>query len=482
MNYKIVARFIGLLFLVEGAAMLIATGVAYLSGGNDVAALLCSSAACIVPGLALIAATTKSDRSFSKREGYLIVTLSWIVLSTFGTLPFLISGTIPRIPDAFFETMSGFTTTGASVVDNIESFPKGILFWRSMTQWLGGMGIVVLMLTLLPSYGISGLQLYESESPGISVDKLSPHIYQTARKVWLLYLFITALETLLLTFGGMSLFDSVCHSFACMATGGFSTKQASIAFWPSRYIQYVIIFFMTIAGTNFALLYFAVKGKFSKLIHDEEFRFYLLFILVFTVLIFSGLLITTDAGVENAFRDTLFNVVSTITTTGFVTIDYMQWSPVLYIFLFGLFFFGGSTGSTGGGIKIMRIVLLLKNSYYELRRIIHPNAVIPVRFNKRTVEVKIINNVLAFFMFYMLVFFFSSVVIMIFEPDLKSAMGAVGSCLGNIGPGLGSVGPVFTYSHLHDGAKWFLSFLMMLGRLELFTVLVIFTPSFWIGR
>ncbi len=482
MNYKIVARFIGLLLLVEGVVILIALGVAFFSGGSDVLALLYSSLLCIVPGLALTVATTNSDRSFSKREGYLIVSLSWIILSLFGTLPFLLSGAIPRVTDAFFETMSGFTTTGASVVDNIESFPKGILFWRSMTQWLGGMGIVVLMLTLLPSYGISGLQLYESESPGISVDRLSPHIYQTARKVWLLYLVFTAMETLLLTLGGMSLFDSVCHSFTCMATGGFSTKQASVDFWPSSYIQYVFIFFMMIAGTNFALLYFAVKGKFSKLIHDEEFRFYLLFILIFTVAIFIGLLITSDSGVENAFRNSLFNVVSIITTTGFVTIDYLQWTPVLYIFLFGLFFFGGSTGSTGGGIKIMRIVLLLKNSYYELRRIIHPNAVIPVRFNNHSVEVKTINNVLAFFMFYMLVFFFSSVVIMIFEPDLKTAMGAVGSCLGNIGPGLGSVGPVFTYSHLHDVAKWFLSFLMMLGRLELFTVLVIFTPSFWIGR
>jgi trk system potassium uptake protein len=336
----------------------------------------------------------------------------------------------------------------------------------------------VLALTLMPSYG-GGFLVYDAESPGIVADKLSPHIYQTARIVWLVYLFFTFLETVLLCAGGMSLFDSVCHSFATMATGGFSTRQASIAWWPSPYIQYVLTFFMIIAGTNFSLLYFALRGKFSKLRRDEEFRYYLYFILGFTILIFIGLLITTSKPAETAFRNSLFTVVSIITTTGFVTDDYLQWAPVLYMFVFALFFFGGSAGSTGGGIKIVRVVLLLKNSYYELRRIIHPHAIIPVRFNKHTVETKTIHNTLAFFVFYVLIFFFSSIVMMLFEPDMASSMGAVATCLGNIGPGLGTVGPVFTFSHIHDIGKWILSFLMMLGRLELFTVLVLITPFFW---
>lgn len=479
MNIKIVTRVVGMLLLVEGAALLISLLVSLISDGPDRMAFVWSSLACILPGGIAVLATNRSPRTISRREGFLIVTLVWMVFSFFGALPYVLSGTIPRYADAFFETMSGFSTTGASIVDNLDTFPRGILFWRAMTHWLGGMGIIVLFLTIMPAFGIGGMQLYDAEAPGISVDKVSPRIHQTARIVWGVYVFFTILEILLLFFGGMSFFDSICHSFATMATGGFSTKQANIAFWPSPYIQYVITLFMFIAGTNFTLLFYLLKGKPSKLIRDEEFKYYFLFVLGFTVLIFSGLLITSTLDAETAFRNALFNVVSIITTTGFVTVDYMLWTPVLVILVFALFFFGGSSGSTGGGIKIMRIVLLLKNSYYELRRIIHPSAVIPVRFNNHTVESKIISNVLAFFMFYMLVFFLSSILFMIFEPDMSSSMGAVASCLGNIGPGLGSVGPAFTYSHIPDAGKWFLSFLMMLGRLELFTVLVIFTPSFW---
>jgi trk system potassium uptake protein len=479
MNVKLIVRLTGILLMVEGAAMLLSLIVAVIGGGDDVVALAVSSLVCILPGTTAFVFTSKSSNNLTRREGFFIVTLVWLLLSFFGSIPYMLSGYIPKLTDAFFETMSGFTTTGASVVDNIESFPKGLLFWRAMTHWLGGMGIIVLALSFLPTFGIGGMQLYDAESPGMTVEKVSPHIHQTARIIWLVYVFFTLLETVLLWFGGMSWFDSICHSFATMATGGFSTKQASVAFWPSPYIQYVITLFMIIAGTNFTLLFFALRGKPLKLFHDEEFRYYILFIIGFTVLIFSGLLITTNTSTEETFRNSLFTVVSIITTTGFVTTDYLQWMPVLTMLVFAIFFFGGSTGSTSGGIKIMRVVVLLKNSYYELRRIIHPNAVIPVRFNRYTIEPKIINNILAFFMFYVCVFFFSSVVLMMFEPDMATSMGAVATCLGNIGPGLGTVGPVFTFSHVHDVGKWFLSFLMMLGRLELFTVLVIFTPSFW---
>lgn len=474
-----VFRVTGLLLLVEGAALLVSLLVSLVTGGSDAQAFVWSVLACGIPGGLLILLTQKAPRNFTRREGFMIVSLVWLVFSLFGALPYILSGTIPGFADAFFETMSGFTTTGASVVDNLESFPRGILFWRAVTHWLGGMGIIVLFLTMMPAFGIGGLQLYDAEAPGLTVEKISPRIHQTARIVWGVYVILTLLETLLLMLGGMSLFDSVCHAFATMATGGFSTKQASIAFWPSPYIQYVLTLFMFLAGTNFTLLFFAGKGKLSRLFRDEEFRYYFLFVLGFTVLIFSGLLITTQLPAEQAFRDSLFTVVSVITTTGFVTADYLMWSPVLYMLIFILFFFGGSTGSTGGGIKIMRIVLLLKNSYYELRRIIHPSGVIPVRFNKHAIEPRTISNVLAFFMFYLMVFFISTVFLMIFVGDMDTSMGAVASCLGNIGPGLGSVGPVFTYSAVPDVGKIFLSLLMMLGRLELFTVLVLFTPSFW---
>jgi trk system potassium uptake protein TrkH len=321
--------------------------------------------------------------------------------------------------------------------------------------------------------------LYDAEVPGPGVDKIRPHIYQTARIVWIVYLCFTLLETFLLMLGGMSLYESICHSFTSMSTGGFSTRQSSIAAWPSPYIQYVLVIFMIVAGTNFSLLFFAIRGKVTKLFRDEEFRYYILFILGFSILISIGLYFTSGRGLEQAFRDGLFTVVSIMTTTGFITVDYLEWTPVLYMLIFALFFFGGSTGSTGGSIKVMRIVILLKNSYYELRRIIHPYAVIPVKYNKHSVETKTINNVLAFFMFYILIFFFSSIILTFFVPDVATALGAVASSLGNIGPGFGSVGPVFSFSHIPDIGKWFLSFLMMLGRLELFTVLVIFSPFFW---
>jgi trk system potassium uptake protein TrkH len=292
-------------------------------------------------------------------------------------------------------------------------------------------------------------------------------------------LIFTVSETLLLWLAGMEFFDAVCHSFTTMATGGFSTKQASIAYWSSPAIQYIIIVFMFLAGTNFTLSYLAMKGKFRRVFNDEEFKYYGLFIIGFTLVIFAGLFISSTIEIEKAFRDALFQVVSIMTTTGYATADYLLWSPVLTVTIFALFFFGGSAGSTGGGIKIMRIVLLLKNSYYELRRMVHPHAVIPVKFNKHSVDPKIITNVLAFFMFYFVIFGFSTVIFSLIEPDMESAMGAVATSLGNIGPGLGTVGPAENFMHIKPVGKWFLSFLMLLGRLELFTVLVLFSPAFW---
>lgn len=479
LNFKFIIRILGFLLVVESVAMLIACMVAVLYNGSDIQALFLSTLICSLTGLLILAFTRNARKEIGKREGFIIVTVVWILFSLFGSLPFILSNAIPDLTSAFFETMSGFTTTGSSILTDIESLPHGILFWRSMTQWLGGMGIIVLSLAILPIFGIGGMQLFAAEVPGPVTDKLSPRISSTAKSLWYIYLSFTLLETILLWIGGMTFFDAINHSFTTMATGGYSTKQASIAYWPSPFIQYVITFFMIIAGTNFTLSYLILTGKFRKAFDNEELKYYLLFIAGFTAIIFTGLLLSTDLGIEHAFRDSIFQIASIITTTGYATVDYLHWIPFLTIVLFAVFFFGGCAGSTGGGLKIMRIVLLLKNSYYELRRIIHPSAIIPVRFNKKPVSEQIITNVLAFFMFYFVIFFISSVLLMLVVPDFSSAMGAVATSLGNIGPGLGIFGPAENFSSLHPAGKWFLSFLMLLGRLELFTVLVLFSPAFW---
>lgn len=479
MNLKIIFRVLGFLLVVEGVAMLLALAISLIYAEEDIFAFIISSGISLGIGGAIVLGTSKAKKDIGKREGFIIVSMVWIVFSFFGSLPYILSGSIPNFTNAFFETMSGFTTTGSSILNDIEALPHGILFWRSMSQWLGGMGIIVLSLAILPVFGIGGMQLFMAEVPGPTPDKISPRIKQTAKTLWKIYMAFTLAETLLLWAGGMTLFDAVNHSFTTMATGGFSTKQASIAYWSSPFIQYVIILFMFLAGTNFTLSYFALKGKFLVVFKDEEFKYYSFFILGFTFLIFIGLLITTQLGIEQAFRDSLFQVVTIITTTGYATADYLTWVPVLTMLIFILFFFGGSAGSTGGGIKIMRIVVLLKNGYYELKRLVHPHAIIPVKFNKHSVDSKIVTNVLAFFIIYLVIFALSTIVFTLIEPNMESSMGAVATCLGNIGPGLGSVGPADNFHHIKPIGKWFLSFLMLLGRLELFTVLVLFSPSFW---
>ena len=446
---------------------------------SDLLPILLSSGIAIISGFILYIFNRNAEKSLSKREGYIIVSLSWIVFSIFGSLPFVLSGAIPSVTNAFFETMSGFTTTGASILNDIEQMPHGLLFWRSMTQWLGGMGIIVLSLAILPILGIGGMQLFVAEVPGPTPDKLHPRITGTAKRLWIIYVSFTVVEMILLMLGGMNFFDAINHSFTTMATGGYSTKNESVAAFASPFIQYVIIFFMFLAGTNFTLSYFALHLKFDKIWNNEEFKAYLGFTVVFTILIGTVLYFFMEYAGEQAFRDSLFQVVSILTTTGFVTADYLQWLPFLSVLIFMLMFFGGSAGSTGGGIKIMRILLLIKNGYIELKRLVHPNAVLPVRLNKRAVPQQIVTNVLAFVVFYIMIFAGGTVVISMLGYDLDTSMGAVIACIGNIGPGIGDVGPVSNFSHIPDFGKWFLSFLMLIGRLELFTVIILFSPSFW---
>jgi len=450
-----------------------------MNGKDDLLALLLSAVFIFLTGTAGLIFTRKgSKKDIGKREGFVIVTMAWIIISLFGAIPFVLSGAIPDYTNAFFETMSGFTTTGASILNDIESLPKGILFWRSMTHWIGGMGIIVLSLAILPLLGVGGMQLFIAEVPGPTPDKIHPRVAATAKRLWAIYVAFTLLETVLLMFGGMSLFDGLCHSFGTLATGGFSTQNASIANY-SPYIQYVVIIFMMLAGINFTMHYFALKGMIKKVSKDQELRFYLAIILVSTIFIALTLILKNLHPVEEAFRQTLFQVVSIVTTTGFVTYDYLQWPSFIWFVIVLLMFTGGCAGSTGGGIKISRLLLLLKNSRLEMRRQVHPNAIIPVRINGRVVPQQLVNNVLAFFLIYFLIFAGGTLVMSLLGLDFESAIGSTAATLGNIGPGIGIVGPVSNYAAIPEGGKWFLSLLMLLGRLELFTVLILFTRSFW---
>lgn len=490
-NFSAILKIMGILLIIEGVFMLSSLGFSawydpdslthlrLFDPVHDFLPLLVSGLGISLIGILLWVTNKELDQnSIGKREGYIVVSMAWVIISLFGAIPFMLSGVTDNYTDAFFETISGFTTTGSTIFKDIEAIPKGILFWRSMTHWIGGMGIIVLSLAILPILGIGGMQLFIAEVPGVTPDKLHPRITQTAKQLWYIYVALTLIQTILLALGGMNLFDSLCHAFGTMATGGFSTKNDSVAGF-SPYIQYVIILFMAIAGISFTLHYFALKGQFKKVIKNEELKLYLMIILVSTVLIAGGLIFISGIRTEKAFRDSLFHVVSIITTTGFISDNYLLWPYFTWFLLFLLMFTGGCAGSTGGGIKIVRILLLFKNSSMELKRIVHPQAILPVRLNGKAISQNIIFNVLAFFVIYIIIFVLGSLIMTMMGLEFESAVGSVASSLGNIGPGLGITGPVENYSVIPVAGKWFLSFCMLLGRLELFTVLILFSASFW---
>ncbi len=466
--------------MINGAFMLTCIPFSIYFGSADLIPLLLSAFVTALAGTVLWLFTKNNESNeLRKKDGYLIVTMGWLSMSFFGSLPYMLSGAIPDITNAFFETLSGFSTTGASVITDIESVDKGILFWRSLTQWIGGMGIIVLTIAILPLLGIGGMQLFVAEAPGISPDKLQPRIKETAKRLWIIYIGLTATELVLLWAGGMSFFDAINHSLTTMATGGFSTKNASVAYFHDPFIQYVIIFFMFLAGTNFTMTYMGLHGQFRKVLQNEEFRFYLIFSITVSLMIGGIIYSLGHDTFEKSIRDALFQVVSLVTTTGFVTHDYTAWTPFLTLLFFLLMFAGGSAGSTAGGVKLVRHILLIKNSVIELKRLLHPSAIIPVRYNGKAVSREITFNVLAFIMIYILIFCIGSVIVSSFGLDFNTSLGAVATTLGNIGPGIGQVGPVDNFANLPTGVKWILSFMMLLGRLELFTVLILFTPYFW---
>lgn len=478
-NFRFISNLIGKLLMVESAFLLLCTAVALIYGESDTMAFFYTTLITAAAGFLMTHFIKAKDRTLAKKDGYFTVTMVWIIFSLFGCLPYILGNTIPAFADAFFETMSGFTTTGSSVLTDIDSLPHATLFWRSLTQWLGGLGIIMLFIAILPSLGIEGRDLYVAETTGPTHSKTSFTFTSSARQMWIIYSSLTLLQTGLLLLGGMDFFDGICHSFTTMATGGFSTKQASIAYWDSAYIQYVIIVFMFMAGTNFGLLHTAIRGNWRKLFHDNEFRLYFVIALLASVIIGLGLYFHHWAGLKKSMRDATFQVVTLMTTTGFATADYLLWPPFLCLILFLLFFIGASAGSTAGGMKVVRVCLLFKNSFIELKRIIHPNGIINVKYNGKTVHPNIMTGIMGFSILYMIVFVIGSIIMTLFTEDIITACSAVITAMSNVGPGFGSIGPMYSFAPLPDVAKLFLAFLMLVGRLEILTVMVLFTQAFW---
>jgi len=482
-NYKLVLRVMGSLALVESALLLLVCIIPLIYGEKDAHFFLISSLISFSFSMLALYFGRNPSLSIGKREGSVIVTFTWIIFTLIGLLPFWMSGSIPSFTDAFFETISGFTTTGASILNNIEELSHGMLFWRSLTHWIGGLGIIVISLAILPVFSTSGTQLFAAETTGPTKDKIHPKINETAKRLFVIYIILTLSETILLIFGGMSLFDAINHSFATIATGGFSTKQASVGYWDSTYIQYIISLFMILSGINFGLYYFAFKNKFEKLRENEELRYYLIVLFVFVTIVALSLVdfsnLANFSMLEKAWRDPLFTVSSLMTTTGFCTADYMMWKPLTWVILLIVMLTGASAGSTSGGIKMIRVVISGKACYYEFKRLIHPNAIIPIKYNGHLVREDILTRVLAFTLLYLVVAGFGILVLAMSGMGFLESIGGMITCLGGVGPGLGLVGPAGNFHDVPEFSKWFLSLMMLAGRLELYTVFLLFTPAFW---
>jgi trk system potassium uptake protein TrkH len=478
-NFRLIARAFSLLLIVEGLFMLVSAGVSFLYHETAATSFCYAALIAIVTGVLVFAPLRNEERIFGNKEGYIIVTGIWIIFSIFGTLPFLINGSITSVGDAFFESMSGFTTTGATILTNIESMPHGILFWRSLTQWLGGIGIIMISLSVIPVFKSFNIQIAAIEFSGQSTGKIHPRIKEAAIRLIGIYFLLTFSEVVLLIIGGMPIFDAICHSFSTLSTGGFSTRNNGIASFASPYIMIVITIFMFIAGTNMTLIYFGLKGNFKKIIGNNEFVFYSVVCFIFVALVSLILYFKSGFSAGKALLDGAFHVISIITTTGFYTQDHNLWGNIILIIFFILMFTGGTAGSTSGGIKIVRLLLITKNSRQELKRLIHPSAFIPVRLDKRVISQSTIYNLLVFMTLYFFVMCFGAFVISFMGYDIITSFSTSASMLGNIGPGLGRFGPFTNYSALPMAGKWFLSAMMLLGRLELLTVMILFSKSFY---
>lgn len=477
---RVILGNLGRITLIIGIAMLSCLIWSLVYNESVTIPILLAALLTITCGLILIGIFSKPD-NINFKEGFALVSTGWIVASLFGALPYMFSGYLPSFADAWFETVSGFTTTGASVVADVESWPRGLLFWRSLTHWLGGMGIIALFIAIIASLGARAKQLFRSEVPGPISDNISPRIRETARKMWMTYLILSLFCTVALYAFGMDLFDAMCHTFGTMATGGFSTKNTSIAYYSSPMIQWTIIIFMFLAGTNFALHYFVFKER-NPLVYfkNQEFRLYAAITGITSLLIFLSLNKTWPGlGFEEALRTSCFQIVSIVTTTGYVTADYNQWPAAAVALIFAVMFVGGCSGSTGGGIKPGRYLIILRRSVIELKKMVHPKAVLPLRFGGRFVQDDLLINVLQFFFLYITFLALGMLILASLGIDILSSLSASAACLGNIGPGLALVGPVENYSLLPDAAKYTLSILMLVGRLEIYPILVLLLPAFW---
>ena len=478
-NFRIIARAFSLLLIVEGLFMLLSAGVSFLYHEHTATSFCYSAFISIVTGVLVFTPLRNEERIFGKREGYIIVTGIWLIFSAFGTLPFLISGSITSFGDAFFESMSGFTTTGATILTNIESMSHGILFWRSLTQWLGGIGIIFISLSVFPVFKSFNIQIAATEFSGQPTDKIHPRIKDAAKRLVAIYFLLTLSEVILLILGGMPFFDAICHSFSTLSTGGFSTRNNGIASFSSPFIMIVMTVFMFLAGTNMTMIYFGLKGNFKKVAGNNEFVFYSIICFIFVVLVSAILYFKSGFSFCKALLDGAFHVISIITTTGFYTQDHNLWGNIIIIIFFILMFTGGTAGSTSGGIKIVRLLLITKNNRQELKRIIHPNAFIPVRLDKRIISQSTVYNLLVFITLYFFVMCFGAFVVSFMGYDIITSFSTSASMLGNIGPGIGTFGPFTNYSAMPMVGKWFLAVLMLLGRLELLTVMILFSKSFY---
>ncbi len=483
MRWRYVLHIIGALVACIGMTMLLPIGWGLYYNDGTAVPLALSALITMASGAVmffLFRDVEASKGAMTHREGMAIVALGWFAAGAFGGLPFYIGGTFETVVDCVFESLSGFSTTGSSVLTNIEAVPRGLLFWRSLTHWLGGMGIIVLSLAILPFLGVGGMQLYKAEVPGPVPDKLKPRIKDTAMTLWKVYVLFSVIETVLLMFGGMDLFDSLCHTFGTMATGGFSTKNTSVAAFGSAYIDWVITIFMLIAGVNFTLHYLLLKWRPRVLLKDPEFRVFAVMVLIFTGVITTAVYMAGNYdNVTDSLRYTAFQVAAILTTTGFATADYELWPGLTQAILLFCMFVGGCAGSTGGGMKVMRIMLLCKHSYKELFRLIHPRSVNRVKMGKTVVADDVISGVWGFFILWIGLFVLAAFIVAGTGVDVVTSFAASLACIGNIGPGIGGVGPTENFAWLPDTAKWVLTFCMVLGRLEIYTVIILFVPEFW---
>ncbi len=477
LNYRLIGRVISLNFLIAGIAFIPCMIVAIIYS-ESIYPFLDSSLVSISMGLVLyfLSFGVKHSKDIQKKEAYLAVTLSWVFLGLTGTLPYLFSHTIPGFINALFESVSGFTTTGSSILTDIESLPKSVLLWRSLTHWIGGIGIIMLVVLILPSSKIGGINLFSSESS--LQDKIKPRIKQVGYRLLSIYVSLTVAEVVLLLFGRMSLYESVCNAFGTIATGGFSPKNDSITSY-SPYIQYVIMVFMLLSGTSFIIHYLLMKRDFKKIKDNDEFRFYLFVTFVIGAVITAVLYFQTDKGLELSFRESFFQVISIITTTGFATSDYMLWPQFGWVLIFFAMFLGGSTGSTSGGIKMARHLILIKNIKHQLRQMIHPRAIIPIRFNNNNLDEETNTSAVSLIVLYFITFVVASVILLGTGLDGTTSTSAVATCMAGIGPGIGTVGPAGNFAYIPGIDKIILSAVMILGRLELYTAFVLFSKSFW---